>query len=209
MNVLPKNGLELQQNENLDFDLLYQTFAGQLRQMLTQKLTGDSLTAEDLVHDTFLKVSQKLHLYDQNKGSMSSWLHTIAANTMRDHWDRLRLHRKKRDELENDPQGWPWPASPYDQINEASIDIQSLLSALTHNERVHFDLILKGCTLQQIALLTGLALGTIKRRHKLVREKIRQQLTGDVLQVNYAVSGKLRIARYRKKGRTRASLGSC
>lgn len=180
MNVLPKICPELQQNDNLSFDLLYHTFAAKLHQMLTRKLTGDVHTAQDLVHDTFLKVGQKLHLYDENKGSMSTWIHTIAINTARDHWDKIRLGRKKRDELESDQQNWLWPAKPYDQINEASIDIQAFLSVLTYKERIYFSYILQGCTLQQIALLTGSAVGTIKRRHKLVREKIRRQIAREV-----------------------------
>lgn len=47
-------------------------------------------TAEDLTSQTFLKALEKFHLFNPEKGSISSWLYQIARNLVTDHYRSLR-----------------------------------------------------------------------------------------------------------------------
>ncbi len=47
---------------------------------------NDSYLAEDLASDVFLKVYEKLDLYDETKASISTWIFTIARNKLTDYY---------------------------------------------------------------------------------------------------------------------------
>jgi RNA polymerase sigma-70 factor (ECF subfamily) len=54
--------------------------------------------AEDITSMTFLKAYEKIHQFDATKGNFSSWIYTIAANTIRDHF-RTTHHATSLDDV--------------------------------------------------------------------------------------------------------------
>lgn len=42
--------------------------------------------AEDIVSETFLRVVEKSHLYDEKKGSFSSWIYAVCRNCINDYY---------------------------------------------------------------------------------------------------------------------------
>ncbi|CAG7648991.1 RNA polymerase sigma factor [Paenibacillus allorhizosphaerae] len=56
---------------------------------LLRGMGADGMDAQDLAQETFLKAYRGLAGHDPSK-SFASWLYTIAANGLRDHWKRKR-----------------------------------------------------------------------------------------------------------------------
>ena len=54
--------------------------------------------AEDLLSEVFLKVHSKLHTYDGRKASLSTWIYTIAHNTVCSYYRKAQLQELPLDE---------------------------------------------------------------------------------------------------------------
>ncbi len=66
------------------FSKIYDTYVDKLYKFIYFKV--DSFEAEDLTELTFMKAWEKRKKYDPSKSSFSSWLYTIARNTVIDHY---------------------------------------------------------------------------------------------------------------------------
>ena len=62
---------------------------------------GDSTLAEDLCADVFLKVYEKIDTFDQTKASISTWIYTIAHNTVIDQYRRTRPTEEIPEDMAN------------------------------------------------------------------------------------------------------------
>ena len=66
-----------------EFGRLYETYADKIYSFIYYR-TSHRETAEDLTSRTFIKAIEKINSFDQNKGQFSTWLYTIARNTVID-----------------------------------------------------------------------------------------------------------------------------
>lgn len=143
----------------LTVEALYATY-GQLIRRHLARLTGDVGAAEDLVHETFVKVlARRQQLAGvENAGA---WLFRIATNTAYDHMRRRRrvgvpLSEANLQTLSADPPG---------MAIEDREQLGAALGRLPDHYRTPF--ILKhyaGYPLDDIAALLGWKLGTVKSR---------------------------------------------
>lgn len=143
------------------------------------RYVGDSSTAEDILHETFIKALT----LDQQKApkNMAAWLFRVAKNTAIDHY-------RKRDNLRDDKSiTEDFPSSPLlldEEENKASEELANCLRKFTeHNIPVKYaDTLIatqfSGQTLQQIADENQVTLSAIKSRasrgRKLLKEKLLQ-----------------------------------
>lgn len=77
-------------DENDQFISIYDDFSDKIYRFIYYK-TCHRETAEDITSLTFLKAMEKWHLYNNKKGSVSTWLYGIARNLIIDHY---RKHKK-------------------------------------------------------------------------------------------------------------------
>ena len=114
--------------------------------------------AEDLTAQVFEKVYSRLDSFDETKASLSTWIYTIARNTVTDHFRTHRVHADI-DEL----YGLPAP----EQDRDALEDLADALMTLKQRER---DLILlhyyRGLTLKEAAQKLGMSYINAKVVHK-------------------------------------------
>ena len=67
-----------------DFERLYAEHAEPLFAFLAYR-TGDRALAEDLLADTFERVLRARRRFDRRRGSVKTWIYSIALNLLRDH----------------------------------------------------------------------------------------------------------------------------
>lgn len=67
------------------FDELYQRYSKRMLFYFVQKLNGDKVIAQDFLQDLFLKVLEKLELYDSQR-SFKAWIYTMANNMCKNHY---------------------------------------------------------------------------------------------------------------------------
>lgn len=129
----------------------FETHKGKLRSYFFRLITNRE-DVEDILQDTYIKASEKLHTFEQ-RSSLKTWLFTIATNLAKD-----LLRTKKR-----------WSANAMDMAKEASmqhpeihiaqflkINQTSPQGAFEIKEHIHFCFTCIGKTLpveQQVAVL--------------------------------------------------------
>ena len=62
---------------------------------------SDRYVAEDLTSIVFLKVCDKLSMYDESKASVATWIYTIANNTVIDYYRTNKTFDEIPDEIVN------------------------------------------------------------------------------------------------------------
>lgn len=155
------------------FAQLFQTFAPRVKSYMMRQ-GADAATAEELAQETLATVWRKARLYSADKGSVSTWIFTIARN--------LRIDRLRREvawvELppERDQQPSPDPAPDETVVaGEREKRVKAALAALPADQAQVVQLsYVEGLSHSEIAGRMGLPLGTVKSRMRLAYEKIRQ-----------------------------------
>lgn len=77
---------------------IYQQYQNKVLRYLQGKV-NDSYLAEDLCADVFLKVYEKLDTFDETKASISTWIFTVARNTLTDYFRTRRVHEEIPEDL--------------------------------------------------------------------------------------------------------------
>ena len=142
-------------------------------------LLNDADGAEDVVEETFWQVWQRASSYDASRGTVRTWIPTIARSRA---LDRLRSRKRNREDIAADMSVLRDPAP--DPSQDAENDerrhlIQVALQELPAEQRRALDLAyFRGLSQSEIAELLGEPLGTIKTRMRLGMQKLRDRLTG-------------------------------
>lgn len=69
----------------MDLAAVYETYFPKIYNFIFYRVMHKQI-AEDLVSMIFLKVAEKLHTYDENKGSIGTWIYAIAQNALNDYF---------------------------------------------------------------------------------------------------------------------------
>jgi len=161
--------------EQQAFLTLYDRHAARIN-ALALHILGDSMMAEEVTQDTFMKLWSRARLYLSERGSFIVWLLTIARRTA---LDRLRME-KRRPLLSdsNDPEEL-WPSMPDQSENPDEARWKSLYFAvhsLPHDQQVVVELAYyQGLSQSEIAAELGWPLGTVKTRLRAAMQALRQQ----------------------------------
>ncbi|MFZ7133253.1 MAG: sigma-70 family RNA polymerase sigma factor [Eubacteriales bacterium] len=171
--------------DNKDLELIWQAKEGSsfaLAQLLQKnysilfkflvKMTLDPELASDVTQDVMEKVVEKIHLYDENQASFSTWMIAISKNIVRDEWKKRKV-RQKYIEYES-------PVTDYvDEIEKIveKDEILKLLKRLPPKTRI--PILMKhghGYRYDEIAHIFKVPIGTIKSRIFNGLRKLREEL---------------------------------
>jgi len=156
----------------VEWRALYERLGERVFRML-HRMTGDAAHAEDLTHDTFIRVHEARHQYD-GTGSLSAWVFRIAGNLARDEFRRRRMRRERLVLLHPSGEA-PAPRDP-----ELRMVLESALGALSHDHRTVVLLHdVDGYTHPEIAEMLDIAEGTSRARLSRAREQLRIALGAD------------------------------
>lgn len=145
---------------------------------LAYRLTGDPDAAADAAQETFINAFRNLTQF--HDGSFRAWLNRIATNAC---YDELRRRQRRPTVSLDDPTHeirWASTAeSPESAAQRAELNraIQNCLSGLPDDQRTVVVLCdVQGFDYQEIAAITGQALGTVKSRLSRARGRLRDCL---------------------------------
>lgn len=142
------------------------------------RIVADREGAEDLVHDTFVAIWQKIDRFDPARGSLRSWIVTIVRNRA---IDRLRGTRPSIEIGEADERSLlrsgPNPTWDSAMARLGSIQLRAAMDELPAEQRQAIELAyFGGRTYREIATLTGVPLGTANGRLRLALARLRERL---------------------------------
>jgi RNA polymerase sigma-70 factor (ECF subfamily) len=124
-------------------------------------LTSDPVRAEDVVQETLLRAWTHYEALDEARGSVRSWLFTVARNIVIDEW------RSKRFQNERATDQLPEPGDPVDQT-DALLQSWVVADAITQLSNEHKAVLLecyyRGRSVAEAARRLGVPEGTVKSR---------------------------------------------
>ena len=142
---------------------LFDRTSGRVR-AIALKLLGQPGEADDVVQDTFLEIWRSIESYDEGRGSLDTWVSTIAHRRAVDRL-RRRATRPLGDDLERDrPSDAPDPQETVAERQERQ-RVAAALSALGDDQRAPIELMYyRGLSQSEADEHLGVALGTLKSR---------------------------------------------
>lgn len=143
------------------------------------RVVTDRQLAEDVVHDAFVAVWQKIGRYDAGRGTLRAWLLTIVRNRA---IDNVRAKRPDIDVDNADEQSLlRTPPNPtWDAALErmSAAELRSAIDGLPAEQRTAVELAyFAGRTYREIADITGVPHGTANGRLRLALAKLRSALS--------------------------------
>lgn len=154
----------------LNWRELYETLGERVFRLL-HRMTGDAALAEDLVHETFLRVHQAAGRFE-GRGDLAAWVYRIAGNLGR---DELRSREMRSRRLLLFPE--PTPPGP---DHELRVVLERALDTLDEGLR---EVVLlhdvDGYTHTEIAEMLGIRDGTSRARLSRARALLRESLGPD------------------------------
>lgn len=164
--------LEIASCSEMALKELYARFSKQIYS-LARRMLRDESAAEDVTQDVFVKIWQKALDYMQSKGSVSTWVMTIAHHSAVDAIRRRSSHETvvlEEGELER-------YADEHSDNRLEQVTVSRALAALEPGERGLIELAyFEGLSHSQLATRTGIPLGTIKSRLRLGLQKLKDAL---------------------------------
>lgn len=148
------------------FDQLVHKYQSPIRRFFLNLTCGDSELSDDLAQDTFIKAYTNIASF-RNLSSFSTWLYRIAYNIFYD-YIRSRKETADLDAREIDA------ISSVEQENVGQrMDIYQSLKTLKEAERTCVTLFyMEDASIDKIAGITGMPVGTVKSHLSRGKEKI-------------------------------------
>ena len=151
------------------FEQLYRLNVGRVY-ALCLRMAGDPVRAEELTQDVFVRAWEKMNTF-RGDAAFASWLHRITLNIVyqRQRSERRRVARRER------IAGSSGPSNPRDSAS--AVDLERAIRRLPPGARSAFVLHdLEGYRHEEIAAMTGLAVGTLKSQLHRARRLLREAL---------------------------------
>ena len=154
-------GLKNRKQSALDY--LYDHYSGALYGVIFRILKKEEIS-EEVLHDVFLKIWNKIDAYDSSKGKLFTWMLNIARNHAIDKTRSKEMNKgKKTDDID-------YLVNKIDTRENAELQIDAIglrevLMELSVDQRFIVDqLYLKGYTQSEVAEEFNIPLGTVKTR---------------------------------------------
>jgi len=159
--------------DRVAFKQLFNHFAPRVKSFL-MKAGADPTMAEECSQEAMATVWNKAKLFDPTRASASTWIFTIARNKRIDAIRKIR--RPEPDELT-----WPDEIEPAQEealeLKQQSEILADAIQNLPEKQRQLVEkAFFKELSHSEIALETGLPLGTIKSRIRLALERLRHAM---------------------------------
>ena len=159
------------------FAQLFEHFGPRIKGFMMRK-GADAELAEDLAQDTMITVWRKAHMYSRDKGTVSTWIFTIARNRRID-WARRSDNMQHADiadydQASDDPNSDETVTSQ----QEAKFVAEAIEELPDDQKQVISMAFMEDLTQMEISSRLNLPLGTVKSRMRLAYQKLARSLEG-------------------------------
>ena len=162
----------LEQRNQKGLSLLYDRYGPTLFGIIV-RITGNKGLAEEILQQTFLSIWNNFGSYNSERGSLYTWMATVARNKALDEV-RLKRHKFGQDIEQLNTQHL---SNEVTTMNTDKMDTSILMSILTEKNREVLDMVyLKGYSQADTAKALDIPLGTVKSRIRLAIGSLREFL---------------------------------
>lgn len=169
-----------------DFNKIYDEFHPKVLNFVNVRLSNNLELAYELTNDIFIKVYNNLNSFDDSQAKLSTWIFTIARNTIIDQY-RKNANDKLTSTMSNESSGTNWLyniisndnfESDYNIVNsELSKKIIKAINKLPSNMKTICVLrFLSDYTYDEIAHELNMSLGTVKGTIFRAKEMLKKSL---------------------------------
>lgn len=151
----------LMDNSPAAFRQLYKMYAANLLGVI-MKIVKQQETAEDLLQETFVKISGNIHRYDPSKARLFTWLLNVSRNTAIDHLRKVSSRQDSRtDELETGLIGYEHHFIQSQATD--TIGLKKIAGSLPAKQKLMIDMIyFQGYTHLEVSQELDMPLGSVK-----------------------------------------------
>jgi len=161
----------LRQQDTHALSELYDLFSSRVYS-LAVAILGDTMAAQEVTQDTFMKVWKNPHLYHRDEGRFAGWLLTITRRLAIDHI--RHENRRSGKSFSLDDENLPELRDPWQDEQARWRDLKHMMDELPLEQREVIVLAYyRGMSQSDIALYLDTPLGTVKTRLRLGMEKLR------------------------------------
>lgn len=153
----------LRANDRKSVEYLYKNYSRALFTVISRIIVDHDI-AEEVFHDAFIKITQKIGSYDESKGRLYTWMANICRNSAIDRTrSREFLQDTKTNTIDDYVYGLESNAGTEDFVN--SIGVKELIDVLNLEQRFVVEcMYFKGYTHSEISEEYDIPLGTVKSR---------------------------------------------
>ncbi|MEK7465582.1 MAG: RNA polymerase sigma factor [Patescibacteria group bacterium] len=140
---------------------------------------GNRATAEDITQDIFMKLIEKIDLFDSAKGGFLVWFWQLARNTVTDHLRKARTVSFSDIETGDEEKSFDYPdhapaLEDAAATNETLRSVYAALASATPEERELFELrFIADLPYSEIAAVTGRSEGTLRVSISRLKQKLK------------------------------------
>lgn len=139
-----------------------------------QRIIPQQETAEDVLHDAFLKIRDGIHLYKAERSQLLTWSKAVAKNTAVDHL-RLKINRNNKLNQSIDHSEAELGLRHIYSFNIEKIGLRQLFTLLSADQSAVLELFYyQGYTHEEVSEALNLPLGTTKTRIRTSIKKLRR-----------------------------------
>ncbi|GAA0880743.1 sigma-70 family RNA polymerase sigma factor [Algoriphagus jejuensis] len=144
-------------------EYLYEKYSRALFAVIA-RIISDSDIAEEVFHDSFLKITKKIDSYDESKGRLYTWMANICRNASIDKLRSKEISQStKTNTIDDFVYGLESNSGTMEQVE--AIGVKELMNQLNEDQRFIIEYIyFKGYTHSEVSEEFEIPLGTVKSR---------------------------------------------
>lgn len=159
---------------DVDIGKLYSDLWDEVLYTIGTRYANDLQTAEDLCQNGWIKVFEKIEMWD-NTGCVEGWVKRVIRNSILD-----ELRKKDNISREVNVDRVEVVDTPYVELEFEGVDVIEASKQLSKALKGVFDLYLDGYTHKQMAEELGICIGTTKSNLYKAKKKIRKILNSTI-----------------------------
>lgn len=162
----------IRKRDEKGISLLYDKYAKALLG-ISFRIVEDKTIAEDVLNKSFLKIWNNIDKYDEEKGTLFTWMGRIIKNSSLDaRRSKFFVQQRKTDSIISSSS-----TIEAEEISTAKLDTDNLLKGLEEKYRIVLDyLYLRGYTQKELSDELSIPIGTIKTRLKKAMDILRKDI---------------------------------